>query len=191
MKSKLLVSKMYKVNDLQLLVFEGRNRGDFEADRDELLFELDFRRHDLSSLLSLSELELDELSDELLLSSSELDDDDDESLELLESSSELDDDDDDDDCSFRFSCDFCEEDVDVTSFLSKSLSFCGVCSKIALDTLSDGAIILSFISFSFNGDDTCCIKMSYSSIYCFILSSGSLFGSIGFLFGRGGVFGGS
>lgn len=76
-----------------MLAFEGRMRGDFEADRDELLFELDFRRRrrrrrgDSSMLLSSSELELDELSDELLLS--ELDDDD-ESLELL--LSELDDD---------------------------------------------------------------------------------------------------
>lgn len=67
-------------------------RGDCDADLDELLFEYDFRRRASSLLLSLSELELDELSLELL-SSSELDDDD-ESLELELSSSELDDDDD-------------------------------------------------------------------------------------------------
>lgn len=96
-----------------------RMRGDFDADLDELLFEYDLRRRCVSSLLlSLSELELDELSLELL-SSSELDDDDDESVELELSSSELDD---DDDCTAVLCRLFCVVDVEVTSFFRASLS---------------------------------------------------------------------
>ena len=139
-------------------------RGDFEADREELLFELDFCRRcrrfaDSSLLLSSSELELDELSDELLLS--ELDDVDDESLELL--LSELDD---DDDCGVtvfvRFFC--CAEDVDVTSFLRTSLSLTTSAGAPESDILwfgccEIGASIVApkslVFSVSLSGDDTC------------------------------------
>lgn len=146
------------------MLFEGRIRGDFETDRDELLFELDFCRRcrrlvDSSLLLSSSELELDELSDELLLS--ELDDDDDESLELL--LSELDDDDDGGVIVFVwFFC--CAEDVDDTSFLRTSLSLiisdCAAESDVLwFGCCEIGASILTSNSFVFSdslsGDDTC------------------------------------
>lgn len=147
-------------------------RGDFDADRDELLLVDFLRRIESSSLLS-SELELDELSDELLL----LLDDVDESDELLLLSlSELDVDDCDDSLYFdTLSLRLRSLHVEDTSFFGTFNSLCES-GRICADDSAGGSFCAMSLwsSGSVSGDATCWIKLSYSSMYCFIFSSDSI-----------------
>lgn len=139
---------MNKFESLQLTDFKGR--GDFEVERDELLSDAD-----------LSDSELDELSLELSLSSSELDE---LLLELLSSSDELDDDDDDGDDDFLRL--FFGDGV-LRLFFGDAVAKMSINGELlTLDTFSCG-----FVLGTLTGDETCWMKNSYSSIYCFSLSS--------------------